>query len=135
MVVHERLNVLGLFPLLAIHFIAANVEVRVRKQRGHFADKLVEKLVSCFARWIHRGIENTKFALDLIRPRAARQLRVSDEPTRGVSRHVEFGYHADAAIARVSDHVANLILRVIVAIGTELVQFWKALALDPESLV
>ena len=68
-------------------------------------------------------------------PGRAGQLRIPDEPRRRMARHVELGDHADAAIARVRDHLAHLILRVVLAVGAHLLQLRKALALDAEALV
>ena len=52
-----------------------------------------------------------------------------------MARHIEFRHHADATIARVSNHVANFNLRVIEPGGAELLQFRKTLAFDAEALV
>ena len=49
--------------------------------------------------------------------------------------HVELRHHADAAIMRVRDEVANLILGIKHAIGPRLRQLGKSLAFDAESLV
>ncbi len=135
MVAHEGLNVRGFLPLLAVHFVAADVEECVREERGHFADEAVEKLVGCLARGIHGGIEDTEFSLDGVRAGAAGERRVSDEPTSGMAGHVEFRNHADAAVARVGDHVADLVLRVVVAVRALLLQLWIALAFNAEALV
>ena len=82
-----------------------------------------------------RRIEHTPIALDLIRAWRARKLRISNQPTGGVARNVEFGDHANAAIAGVCDNLAHLFLRVVQSIGTEHVQFREALAFDAEALV
>jgi hypothetical protein len=52
-----------------------------------------------------------------------------------VARDIEFGNHANTSILRIRDHFANLFLRVIKAVGTELLQLGKPLALDAEALV
>ena len=77
---HELLNSRIRIPLLAIYFVAANVKELVGKQLRHLSDELVEKFISAFASRIHRGIENTPFAFDGIRPRTTRQVWISNKP-------------------------------------------------------
>ena len=49
--------------------------------------------------------------------------------------HVEFGDDADAAVARVGDDLADLVLRVEIAVGAHLLQLRKSLAFDAEALI
>ncbi len=49
--------------------------------------------------------------------------------------HIEFGNHADSTVARVVDHVPDLVLRVVVPVGAELLQFGESLALDAKPLI
>ena len=49
--------------------------------------------------------------------------------------NVELGHHANAAIVRIGDEVANLLLRVVAARRTLAVQLREMLALDAEALV
>ena len=49
--------------------------------------------------------------------------------------NVELRHHADAAVARVGHDVADLVLRVVEAVGALLVQLGEALALHAEALV
>ena len=60
---------------------------------------------------------------------------MTDEPARAVTGYVKLGHDANAAIARVRDDLFDLFLRVVVAVGAELVQLRKLLALDAEALV
>ena len=60
---------------------------------------------------------------------------MSHEPRGTVPRHIEFRDDADAAIARVGDHVADLFLRVVQAVRAQSMQLWKLFALDAEALV
>ena len=89
--------------------------------------KCVEELVGFLARGIHGGMENSPVALDRIRPGRARQLRISYEPTGGVARDIEFGDHANAAIARVGDNLPDFVLCVEMPIRTELLKPGKRL--------
>jgi hypothetical protein len=52
-----------------------------------------------------------------------------------VSWHVEFRHDANAALGRVLDDAPQLILRVVVAVGSKLVQLRILPALNAESLV
>src|ERR1035441_11120309 len=45
------------------------------------------------------------------------QFRITGEPGAAVPGHVELGHHADAAVPCISHDLANLVLRVIVAVG------------------
>src|ERR1700685_3350336 len=131
----KRPNARAALPLLAAHFVAADVKKTVGKERGHLANERVEKLISGFARWVHGWIEHAPIALDLIWPRRARKLWITRQPTGSVAGNVEFRHHANAAIARVRNHVVNLVLRVVKPIGTDLLQLREALALNTETLV
>ena len=97
-----------LFPLRILHLVAADVEVAVGEEGRHLAEKAVEHLVGLFARGVERGFEDTPSPLNLVGPGRARQLRHADQPARGVARDIELGDHADAAIARVLHHFADL---------------------------
>src|SRR5438045_4220596 len=60
----ELLNFWAGVPLLAVHFVAADVKVMVGEELGHFGDKLVEKLVGFLVGGVHGGIEDAPLALD-----------------------------------------------------------------------
>ena len=132
---HERANARAVLPLLAGYLISADVKERIGKQRGHLADECVQKLISGFARRVHGRIEHAPVAFDLIRPGRTGKLRIAQQPTGGVAGNIELGHHANAAVARVRDHIANLLLRVVKTIGAELLQLRKTLALDAKTLV
>ena len=132
---HELTDASAGLPLLAGYLVATDVKERIGKQRGHFADEGVQKLIGGFARRVQGRIEHAPVALDLIGSGRTGELRIPDQPTGGVARHVELGNHANTAVLRVGDHLANLFLRIINAIGTELLKLWKTLALDTETLV
>src|ERR1019366_3729136 len=65
----------------------------------------------------------------------AGKLGISDEPRPAVAGDVELGHHADAAIMRVCNEVANLVLRVKHPVGAHSRKLGKDLALDTETLV
>src|SRR5215467_8392727 len=52
-----------------------------------------------------------------------------------VAGHLQFGHHPDSAVARISNHIADFLLRVIRSAGTHFVQFGKFPALEAEPLV
>jgi len=122
-------------PLLPVHFIATDMEITIGKKSSHLTDKLIEKNVGFFAGGVHRGIEDSPFALDLVRAGRTCEFRVAYEPTRAVSRNIKLRNHANAAIACMRNKFANLILGVVKTVGAHLLQPWKFLALDSESLV
>ncbi len=68
-------------------------------------------------------------------PGRAGQFRIPDQPTVGVARHVEFGDHADAAVAGVGHHVADVRLGVEIAVRAELLEAREAPALGAKALI
>ena len=135
MLAHEGLNAQIPVPLLALVLVAADVHVRVWEECGHLAEESVEELVDLLARWVERGFKDSGPSFYTIRPRRTSQLRVADEPTRRVARHVELGHDAYAALARVGDYLARLRLRVEEAVGAEACETRKFFALDAEALI
>ncbi len=122
-------------PLLSIHFVAANVKKMIGEELRHFAEELVEKLVGFFTSGIESRIEDAPFPFDFVGARAAGKFRIADKPGRAVAGHVEFGNHADAAVAGILDQVVNFVLRVVETVGTHLMELRKFLALDAETLI
>src|ERR1051325_1161659 len=100
---HEILDRGIAVPLLAFVFVAADMQVLVREERGHLAEKSVEKLVDLFARRIESGLEDSRTAFDRVWTRRAAELRVADKPARAVAGYVKLRHHANAAVARVGD--------------------------------
>ncbi len=127
----EFLNLRIRVPLLAVNFVAPDMEVCVGEKLGHFFDELVEELVGGLARWIDDRIA----AFERERSGAAGEIGISDDPRTAVTGHVELRNHANAALMCVGDEVANLRLRVIESAGTVFLQLWELLALDAESLI
>ena len=111
------------------------MEELVGKKPGHLADEFVQKLVGFFPGGIHGRIEHAPLALDLVGARTAGQFGIADEPGGAVARHIEFRNHANAALARVRNQIANFVLRVVQAIRAHFLQLGKFLALDAEALV
>src|SRR6266446_4266737 len=111
------------------------MEIMIGEKSGHLADELVEELISLLVGRVHRGIENAPFALNLVWPGSARQLWMANKPRRTVARHVEFRHYTNAAVARIRNQVANLVLRVVQPVRTQSVQLGKFLALDAEALI
>src|SRR5882724_12812483 len=60
---------------------------------------------------------------------------MADEPGGAVAGHVELRDDANAAIASVSDEVANFVLRVVQAVGAEGVELGEFLAFGAEALI
>src|SRR5215510_12215361 len=100
---HERLDLRIGTPLLAVYLVSPNVEVLIGKKLRHLADEGIQEFVSCVFRRIHCWVEDSPVALDSIRPRRTRQLRITHKPRRAVSGHIELRDHTNPAIARISD--------------------------------
>src|ERR1700719_2160119 len=122
-------------PLRIQHFIAADMEIRVGKERSHFTDETIQKCVDVLARRIQRGLKDPPFPLDLKRSRCAGNFGISGQPTGGVAGNIELGHHPEAALRRVGNYLAYFGLGIELTIGTPLLQFRKDLALYAETLV
>src|SRR5437868_4079734 len=109
---HELLNFGVCVPLLAIDLVAADVKIVIGEKLCHFADKLLKEVVGVIACRIHRGIEYAPASLDLVGAGGACQVGITYEPRRAMTGHVEFRNYADTAVARISDYIADLCLRV-----------------------
>src|SRR6516162_5547039 len=133
--VNESLNLRVGVPLLAVHFVTADVKIGVGEQLRHFRDELLKELIRLLLRGVHGRIENPDSPLDLVRSGRTRQLGITDEPSRRMPRHIEFRDDANAAIMGISDDVAYLVLRVELAVRSHSRQFGESLALDPEALI
>ena len=68
-------------------------------------------------------------------PGALPQLRVTNQPTGGVSRDIKFRHHPNPSVSSVHNNLAHLILRVVQTIRSHRMEFWKFLALDAKALV
>src|SRR5260370_34990099 len=100
-------------------------EISVREELGHLRDEFIEKFVGFFAGGIHRGIENSPFALDRVWARATGEFGIADEPRSAMAGHIKFGNDPDAAVARVDDEVAKLFLWLVQAVEADFVQLWN----------
>ncbi len=85
----------------------------VGEEFGHLSDKLIQELISLLVGRIHRGVEHTPLALNLVGPGSARKLRVADKPGRAVAGHVELRHNANSAVVRVCYQATNFVLRVV----------------------
>ncbi len=135
LLLHERLDLRIGRPLLAVVLVPADVPVRVWEDLHHLAHEAVDEPVGGFARRIERRIEHAEPARDGVRPRRAREFRIPDDPARDVPGHVELRHDANAPLPSVFDDVAQLILRVVVAVRSHFVQLRVLPALDAEALV
>src|SRR3984893_1939918 len=131
--VNEGLNLRILIPMLAVHLVSANVEVGVGKEFGHLPDEFVEEFVGLFSGGISDRVRS--LGIDFERTGTAGKLGISDKTRTAVGQSLELPQHADAAVVRVGNEITNVILGVIQAIGTHLMQPGKLLALDAKTLV
>ena len=108
-VAHESLDRSVRFPLAVVNLIAANMQIRIREDRGQFADHRVGKGIGCLFGGIQHWLKHAPVALHGVRPRRAHQLRVGDGNRRGVARHINFRHHAYAALGSVTHNLAHLL--------------------------
>src|SRR5215217_3651544 len=111
-------------PLLTFVLVAADVQVVVRKERRHLAQKRLEKFVDLFARRIEGGLEYTRPPFNGVWTRCATELRITNEPTGAVTGYIKLRHDANAAIAGIRDDLFDLFLRIVVAVRSKLVQLW-----------
>src|SRR3984893_6410610 len=131
--VNEGLDLRILIPMLSVYLVSANVEVGVGKKLGHLPDEFVEEFIGLLSVGISDRVRYIR--IDLERTGTCGEVGTSDKPRAAVARGIELRQHPDATIAGVREQVANLILAVIQAIGTHLMQPGELLALDPKTLV
>ena len=135
MCTHELLYPRVGVPLLAIAFVAADVEISIGKERCHFADKKIQELIRALARRVHRRIENSPLASNLIWPLPTCQIRITNEPSGCVGRHIKLRHDTDAAVTGIFNDVSNLVLRVVQAVRPLLLKQRIDLGFHPESLI
>ena len=109
---HKMLDARVGVPLNAVVLVASNMQEVVREDCRHLADESVEKLVGALAGGVHDRIENAELAFDMEWTGAASEIGIPYKPGTAVTRHVEFGNYADAAVMRVGDDLARLFLRI-----------------------
>src|SRR2546427_3937995 len=120
MSMNEGLDLWIGIPRLAVDLVSADMKIGVGEKRGHFTDERVQEFVSPLASRIHDRIWSIR--LDLVRTWAAGQIGISDKPGAAVARNIKLRDDANTTIARISDELAYLCLRVIKAIRSHFVQ-------------
>ena len=132
---HEPLNPRIGLPLHPVIFIASDVHEVVGENRRHLCDESIEKFIGALARRIHHRIEDAELAFDVERAGSAGEIGIPDEPCTGVSRHVELGHDADAAVARIGNNFAGLLLSIEESVGAQPCEFRERSTLDAKTLV
>src|ERR1700680_980830 len=132
---HEALDARIGLPLYAVVLIASDVHAVVGKDCPHLRDESIEKFIGAFARRIHHRIEDAELAFDVERAGRAGEIGIPDEPCTGVSRDVELGHDADAAVARIGNNVAGLLLSIEESVGAQPREFRERSTLDAKTLV
>ena len=80
MCTHIGLDPRVCIPLFSVAFIAADMEVGIREQPRHFAQKLVEKLICFWPGRIHCAIEYAPLLYDLIGACCASKFGIANQP-------------------------------------------------------
>src|SRR6185503_13799111 len=131
---HPELNAFIPVPILAVHFVAADVKILIRKERGHLAENGVESCIGGGERRIESGTLAICHATnDMRRGHSRGKFWESDQPADRMCGDVEFGNDADAALVCVGNKLANLLLGIELPVGCQLLQPWSAAAFDAES--
>ena len=73
-------------PVLAVVFVATDVDELVVEELGHLGHQGIQELISLLDRWIDCGIKDPPAALDLVGPGSARKFGISGEPGAAVAR-------------------------------------------------
>src|SRR6202041_3115529 len=132
---HERLDARIGLPLDAVIFIASDVHEVVGEDGRHLGDESIEKFIGAFAGRIYPRIEDPERPFDMEGGGSAGEIGIPDEPGTGVSRHVELGHDADAAVARIGNNFAGLLLSIEESVGAHPREFRERSTLDAKTLV
>ncbi len=111
------------------------MEERIREQRRHLPEKVIEQRVEGLVGRIQHRIENAPVAFDRIGTRQAGQFRMGYNPAGRVAREVDLRHDADAAGLRAGNELADLVLGEVLTIRTLGLQLGVRPAFDPEALV
>ncbi len=104
-------------PLYAIVLVPSDVHEVVGEDGRHLCDKCIEKLVGTFARRIHHRIEDAELPLNVKGTGSTREIGIADEPGTAMSGHVELRHDTDAAITRIANNLAGLLLGIEKSVG------------------
>ncbi len=135
LLLHEFRDARILEPALALGLVAADMEVGIGENLPHLAYERVDELVSLLIAGVEFGAGNAKDPRQFANVFARPILRIGENPTGAVARHVELRHHADAARAGIRHHFAHLLLRVELTRRCDLRQARKLLALRAKALV
>ena len=126
---------LRLVPVLAVHLVAPDVEVRVGEEGSHLAEEAVQEVEHLLPGGIQGGVHDPPLPLDRVRAGHRGELGVAHEPARRVAGDVELRVDPDPALARVRDDLLHLLLRVEEAVRAHPVELGVKAALHAEPLV
>ena len=115
--------------------IASDVDVGIGEDLGHLGEKRRDQLIGFFAGGIEGVGGDAKLAADACGGGAAGERRIGDQPGGAVAGHLKLRHDADAAVVRVGDDLARLLLRVEEAVGALRCERGESEALHPEALV
>src|SRR5213076_516304 len=105
------------------------------KKRGHLAQEGVKKLVGLVARRIERRFKNAGAAFNFERAGSTAHLWITNQPTGAVTGNIKLGHYSNAAVTRVGNDLAHLVLCVEEAVGTKRMELGKFFTLDAKALV
>ena len=132
---HKDLDILVFVPLFRVNLIAADVDVRVREQGFHFRDQGVDKPVDILIERIHGGFVYAPAGLRPVGAGGGHQLGIGQRDSADVTGKIEFRHHADAQLARVFHHAADILLAIIPTCGTLSMQFRQRSGFNSPGLI
>src|SRR5688572_10179952 len=101
---HESLYVWITIPLFAFVLVAADVQVRIRKQRGHLTQECIKEFIELLACGIECWLEDSWTSFDRVGSRSTAELRVAHQPTGAVTRNIKFRHNANSAFTSIGDN-------------------------------
>ena len=100
-------------PRRALHFVASDMYVLRRKE----IEQLCQHVFAEGDRAVAADAERCRKVFAPPAAAVARQLRITADGRQRVPRQVDFGNDLDAALCRVSDYLADVVLRVVTSVA------------------
>src|SRR5258708_6759657 len=98
---NEGLNLRIAIPLFALVLVTADMQVGIREEGSHLAQKNIKKFVGGFSCRVEGRLKDARGAFNLIRTGGTSQFRIADQPTGGVPGNIKFGYYSNTTISSI----------------------------------
>jgi hypothetical protein len=113
---HARLAFRAILPIVHQHFVAPNMDVGSGKKRANLRQDILDESKRVVVASAINPVENPAGQVGGERPARATELRVGHQRGARMSRHFNLGHNFNVPGLRVSDHLPNVLLRVVTAI-------------------